>query len=129
MSENKSIALSELAAAIRAKQDAERRYEDIFLSRIDDIEFCLEHERYMAALALALTLPDICGKAEFPSKHTSVTERYIKWFNQFVEPYGKPTSKYSDDIYGIHFCIVEIRMLRNTKSRKSNAKRISLCCC
>ena len=32
---------------------------------IDDINKALDAEAYMAALALALTLPDICAKAEY----------------------------------------------------------------
>lgn len=86
------------------QRQIERGYElcneikDIFLARIEDIEFCLENERYISALSLALTLPDICGRAEFPSKKTSVAERYIKWFNQFMTPYKKSISPYSYDM-------------------------------
>ena len=74
----------------------QNRYKDIFLARIDDIEFCLEQEHYMAALSLALTLPDICGKAEFPSDST--TSRYIKWFNQFMTQYKNSSSLNSADM-------------------------------
>ena len=44
-------------------------YNKIILARIDEIEKSLENECYIAALALALTLPDICGKAEYPSEN------------------------------------------------------------
>ena len=74
----------------------EKRFNDIFLARIDDIKFCLEQERYLAALSLALTLPDICGRAEFKSDGT--TSRYIKWFNHYMTPYEKPNSPYADDM-------------------------------
>ena len=37
--------------------------ETILIRLIDDINRALENEAYFAALALALTLPDICGKA------------------------------------------------------------------
>lgn len=37
-------------------------------------------EQYLAALALSLTLPDICGKAEYPQER-STSNRYIKWLN------------------------------------------------
>lgn len=72
-------------------------YKDAFLARINDIEFCLNKEHYLAALALALTLPDICGKAEFP-KDKTVASRYIKWFNKFMTMYAKPTSRYAADM-------------------------------
>ena len=81
---------------IELEMQFQSRYKDIFLARINDIEFCLEQEHYMAALSLALTLPDICGKAEYPSDGT--TSRYIKWFNQFITQYKKSTSPYSDDM-------------------------------
>ena len=81
---------------IEAEVQFQSRYKDIFLARIADIEFCLEQERYMAALSLALTLPDICGKAEYPSEGT--TSRYIKWFNRFMTQYQKVSSAYDDDM-------------------------------
>ena len=49
---------------------------------IDEINTALEHDCYFAALALALTLPDICGKAEYPE--AGVTKRYIDWYNETV---------------------------------------------
>lgn len=56
---------------------------------IKEIESSLKNENYMAALALALTLPDICGKAEFPNEK-SVGARYKKWFDDNVGEYEKP---------------------------------------
>ena len=37
---------------------------DIFLGKISEIEKAIESELYNCALALALTLPDVCGKVE-----------------------------------------------------------------
>ena len=59
-----------------------------------DVLSCLDHELYIAALTLALTLPDICGKAAFPNECTSL--RYKKWFSQEVEPTEK--SPWDDDM-------------------------------
>lgn len=59
-----------------------RSYDDIILGRIDEAEMCLENEWFIAALTLALTLPDICGKAEYPDE--TVTARYIQWFNTYA---------------------------------------------
>ena len=89
---NKAIFLKNIEKEIQFHN----KYKDIFLARIDDIEFCLENERYIPALALALTLPDTCGKAEFPKD--TVTSRYKKWFDQFMLDYKKSSSPYSDDM-------------------------------
>lgn len=56
---------------------------------IREIESALKNDEFLAALALALTLPDICGKAEFPNEK-SVGVRYIKWFDDNVGNYEKP---------------------------------------
>ena len=39
---------------------------------INEINEALSHNLYFAALSLALTLPDICGKAEYPEKGSTV---------------------------------------------------------
>jgi len=51
---------------------------------IKDNETSLENGAYFGALALGLTLPDICGKAAYPSIK-KVGERYKKWYNENVE--------------------------------------------
>jgi hypothetical protein len=55
---------------------------------IKDIDVSLENGAYLGALALALTLPDICGKAKYPS--LNVGERYKKWYNEHVDAILKP---------------------------------------
>ena len=35
---------------------------------VHEIRMALSHELYLSALALALTLPDTCGKAEYPNE-------------------------------------------------------------
>lgn len=52
---------------------------------VNDIKCSLKNKSYFSALALALTLPDICGMAEFPDK--SVTERYIEWYDKYLGVY------------------------------------------
>lgn len=61
----------------------------MILRIIDEIEKALGHDLYFAALNLALTLPDICGKAECPSLH-STRERYIRWYDENVGVTEKP---------------------------------------
>lgn len=49
---------------------------------IREINYCLDNNCCMAALALALTLPDICGKALYPKSKPS--ERYVKWYDEHI---------------------------------------------
>jgi hypothetical protein len=42
----------------------------------------LENKNWYAALTLALTLPDICGRLEFPNKSSS--KRFVHWFNDYL---------------------------------------------
>lgn len=55
----------------------------MLLKLIEDVERALERECYFAALALALTLPDICGKAEYPTEDKN-WKRYKNWCHEFV---------------------------------------------
>ena len=105
---------------VELEMQFQNRFKDIFLARIDDITFCLEHERYIAALSLALTLPDICGKAEFPMD--GATRRYIKWFNQFITQYKKSTSPYSDDMP--YLSGETVYNLRNAFLHSGNPQRV-----
>lgn len=57
---------------------------------------CIDNECFIAALELALTIPDICGKAEYPGAGNS--ERYINWYNTYIAPYEKPSDPYGSDM-------------------------------
>lgn len=49
---------------------------------------CLKDGYYMAALTSALTIPDMCGKAEFPDlKNTG--DRYKGWFDKHIGNHEK----------------------------------------
>ncbi len=50
---------------------------------IEDINGALNAEAYLAALALALTLPDICARAEYGASKGS-RRRYIDWFDEYI---------------------------------------------
>lgn len=50
-----------------------------------DIKKAIDAEAYVSALALALTLPDWCGRAEYPKDNTS--SRYKKWYGEKIEKY------------------------------------------
>lgn len=56
---------------------------------LEEIQRSLDNELFLAALALALTLPDICGKAEYPREDSS-KKRYIRWYNENVGITEKP---------------------------------------
>ena len=52
---------------------------------IREINVCLDNGCCIAGLSLALTLPDICGKAYYPT--LSNKRRYIKWFDEYIGQY------------------------------------------
>ena len=54
------------------------------LDRIKEIRSCINDKHYEAALALSLTLPDICGQVEYPGE-TEVGRRYKDWIDNFVD--------------------------------------------
>lgn len=75
-----------------------------FLHRVEEVELNIRDKRWQSALALALTLPDICGGIAFPEivkkyrdgrvmldrqkKPTrDVGGQYINWFDSFAAPF------------------------------------------
>ncbi|MDD6682500.1 MAG: hypothetical protein PUE61_04950 [Clostridiales bacterium] len=68
----------------------------MILHLINDVNRALEHDCFFAALALALTLPDACGKAEYPND--GVSTRYKEWCKKYVCPHEMPSSPYGDDM-------------------------------
>lgn len=48
------------------------------------IEKSIESENWYAALTLALTIPDICGRLSNPDLAKKSKERYVKWFDEYV---------------------------------------------
>lgn len=66
---------------------------------LSDIEKALENECWLSALALTLTIPDICGKAEYPCD--KVTDRYKKWCAEYFSKYEtdgeEPTMPYMNE--------------------------------
>jgi len=77
-----------------------------FLHRIEEIELNIDDRRWQSALALALTLPDICGGIAFPEivrkyrdgrvrmdKQNNPTRdvgaQYVRWFDEYASSYFK----------------------------------------
>ena len=60
---------------------------------VSEVRMASSHELYLSALALALTLPDTCGKAAYPNEKSNGV-RYKNWCSQYVitdrcdSPYG-----------------------------------------
>lgn len=52
---------------------------------IKDIKGALDNNLYFSALALALTLPDICGLIMYPNLNSKA--RYKKWYDEYIGQY------------------------------------------
>lgn len=77
-----------------------------FLNRVEEVEFNIQDRRWQSALALALTLPDICGGIAFPDivkryrdgrvmldrqklPTRDVGGQYIRWFDTYASNFFK----------------------------------------
>ncbi len=58
---------------------------------IEEINVCLNNNCFLVALSSALTLPDICGKVEYPDKGNK--ERYLLWYDNFIIKYEQQFEK------------------------------------
>lgn len=71
------------------------------LDKINDIKLALANKSYLSALALALTLPDICGKIEFPdfthkNGKRNIGKQYVTWFDDWVNQYFADPTGWTD---------------------------------
>ncbi len=51
---------------------------------LKSIEVSLSNKNYYVALFTSLSLPDICGKIEYPTYKKS-SARYIKWYEKYLQ--------------------------------------------
>ena len=75
-----------------------------FLTRIEEIEYNVQDKRWQSALALALTIPDICGGIAFSEivrkyrdgkimydrnrkPMRDIGQQYIKWFDEYASDF------------------------------------------
>lgn len=58
---------------------------------IEEIRFCIKHNKLRTALGMALTLPDICGNIEFKEQKVNVEKRYVKWCEKYLFNEGYST--------------------------------------
>ena len=75
-----------------------------FTYRIDDmesfvkaLELSLISKNWYSVLFLCLTLPDICGKVDYPDAGSK--QRTINWFKKYIEPSYTITSCGSDRVF------------------------------
>lgn len=71
--------------------------------RIEEIEKAVKFEMWQSALALSLTVPDICGQIEFKNiidknGKRLVGKQYKEWFKKYIDPYFLKSNKHKDDI-------------------------------
>lgn len=59
---------------------------------IADVEKALDAEAYLSALALMMTIPDICAKAEY-GDNVGKRARYIRWFEEHIGQYNRAPIK------------------------------------
>jgi hypothetical protein len=72
------------------------------LEKINDIQKALNNDCYLSALALALTLPDICGMIAYPNLLNNrgkrqVGKQYARWFDEWVNQYYADPEGWNDD--------------------------------
>ena len=65
---------------------------------IDEVERCIQNNCYIAALNVALTLPDSCGKAEYGTDECG--KRYKNWCRTYFDELYQPkiNSEYTKDL-------------------------------
>ena len=83
----------------------------------------VKHENWLAALALALMLPDICAEIEWPGKKGG--KRYAKrWENRFANTYRYATGP-SDYVTGKEIYRLRCAYLHEGSEVQSDKKKIS----
>lgn len=84
---------------------------------IDEIAVALNQGLYLVALSAALTLPDVCGKAEYPEERVST--RYKKWYSTFVPDGNLP----EDSVYALRCSLLHEG---NTNAKDKNDIKFQL---
>ena len=85
---------------------------------IKEISTALQNDCWFIALNTALTLPDICGKAEY-SDTCGQKQRYTKWLNKYGRLHIDNFIR-ANDIYNLRCCMLH----QGTPSTKQSGKNI-----
>ena len=59
------------------------RVDDTLTGRASEMIRTFQSGYFLSALSLALTIPDICGKRQYPEER-SCGIRYARWFDEYV---------------------------------------------
>jgi len=94
-----------------------------FQPLLDSITDAVNDRNRIAALALALMLPDICGKIQRPAESTG--QRYAKWWaDNFTNTYRYGTGP-SDYVTGAEVYQLRCAYLHEGSERQSSKKKLS----
>jgi hypothetical protein len=92
-----------------------------FQPLLDSITDAVKHENWLAALALALMLPDICGKLQWPEEEKG-GKRYAKWWaHNFAGTYTYGSA--SDYVTGDEVWQLRCAYLHEGSSELQNDKK------
>ena len=97
-------------------------YYSVF-DKIKEIHLCLILGLYVAALSMALTIPDTCGLIEDVTRGSNVYDRYTAWFDKYV--YERGISDYKS--LGFNGCAcyqLRNRILHNNNTAAVNEKLV-----
>lgn len=79
----------------------------MLMTIIDDVNKSLKAGAYISALSLTLTIPDICGKAEYGDIGNK--RRYINWYDEYMPLVNStPTDKKSNSAYIIAITLLTV---------------------
>ena len=89
---------------------------------IKEINASIENGCYMTALIAALSLPDMCGKVEYPSEKSS-KKRYQDWYEEWIGQYetheeSKMPYLDKDTIYDLRCSLVHEGEIKINDKRK-----------
>lgn len=85
----------------------------MMLQLINDVTKALDAKCYYSALTLALTFPDICGKAEYPHEK-STAKRYKDWYDDKIGRYEQCPCEQCKDMPIPYLSGEEVYSLRNS---------------
>lgn len=95
-------------------------------SIIASVELSLQTENWYSALIVALTLPDIAGKIEYPDESSS-SKRYANWFERYCGSkyiFEVPSTKFETlSLSGFGCYALKCAFLHEEKSEVSDEKK------
>lgn len=96
------------------------------INKLKDIRTALKARAYLSALALALTLPDICSLVEDQvTKETG--KRYIKWINNHFDPDDFQFSDFESNQFGGEMCYaLRCKILHEGNTNVEENKNVSV---